>query len=603
MNCFLIDFENVKSSGLKGIEFLNTTDDVYIFYSINAQSITFDIHHSINKSSANLTFTKSDVSGKNSLDFQLISYLGYLIAQKKYKNYFVITGDRGFESAVSFWKKFFRANKMSDLNIDRYNTIQDALVNKKSNKSIHNIKPQKPTMPTMESELELYQLKSNSTIIDRNTITLESTVHEDLSIPVPPKERVLPTNSTPTEDIAPNTNGNNKSERENNVVKEKEEVKVQSEHSTSKEAYKPTTKQSETTKPKSLFVNKNTTNSAKASNFKENREAKPLKTINNKSVNSNSKKQPQQASTTNKKNTNNNKKNKPNTATPSKSIFSNVDKKNNVLDSVVTATTTDSASTLSFGKIDINNNDAVVEKITHKKTAFKKVEPPKEDTVKNEAKPIIKKADTPKEDTVKNDTKPIVKKTDTPKEDTVKNDTKPIIKKTDTPKEDTVKNDTKPIIKKADTPKEDTVKNDTKPIIKKTDTPKEDTVKNDTKPIVKKTDTANTNNKSTAKNSNSTKKVGRPKTKKNNTVKPKDNQKFRGHIPQDRLDTMLNTISKMDAKNEIVQEDRVTICKIVAFSQEKREVYQALMSCFGKQKGMAIYHIIKSDFNKLKENG
>ena len=59
----------------------------------------------------------------------------------------------------------------------------------------------------------------------------------------------------------------------------------------------------------------------------------------------------------------------------------------------------------------------------------------------------------------------------------------------------------------------------------------------------------------------------------------------------------------MDAKNEIVQEDRVTICKIVAFSQEKREVYQALMSCFGKQKGMAIYHIIKSDFNKLKENG
>ena len=565
MNCFLIDFENVKSSGLKGIEFLNTTDDVYIFYSINAQSITFDIHHSINKSSANLTFTKSDVSGKNSLDFQLISYLGYLIAQKKYKNYFVITGDRGFESAVSFWKKFFRANKMSDLNIDRYNTIQDALVNKKSNKSIHNIKPQKPTMPTMESELELYQLKSNSTIIDRNTITLESTVHEDLSIPVPPKERVLPTNSTPTEDIAPNTNGNNKSERENNVVKEKEEVKVQSEHSTSKEAYKPTTKQSETTKPKSLFVNKNTTNSAKASNFKENRETKPLKTINNKSVNSNSKKQPQQASTTNKKNTNNNKKNKPNTATPSKSIFSNVDKKNNVLDSVVTATTTDSASTLSFGKIDINNNDAVVEKITHKKTAFKKVEPPKEDTVKNEAKPIVKKADTPKEDTVKNDTKPI--------------------------------------IKKADTPKEDTVKNDTKPIIKKTDTPKEDTVKNDTKPIIKKTDTANTNNKSTAKNSNSTKKVGRPKTKKNNTVKPKDNQKFRGHIPQDRLDTMLNTISKMDAKNEIVQEDRVTICKIVAFSQEKREVYQALMSCFGKQKGMAIYHIIKSDFNKLKENG
>ena len=529
MNCFLIDFENVKSSGLKGIEFLNTTDDVYIFYSINAQSITFDTHHSINKSSANLTFTKSDVSGKNSLDFQLISYLGYLIAQKKYKNYFVITGDRGFESAVSFWKKFFRANKMSDLNIDRYNTIQDALVNKKSSKSTHSIKPQKPTMPTMESELELYQLKSNSTIIDRNTITLESAVHKDLNIPVPPKERVLPTNDTPNEDIASNTNSSNKPERENNVVKEKEEAKVQSEHSTPKEAYKPATKQLETTKPKSLFVNKNTTNNAKASNFKENKEAKPLKTINNKPANG--KKQPQQASTTNKKSTNNNKKSKPNTTTPSKSVFSNVDKKNGILDSAVTATTTDSTSTLSFGKIDINSNDVVTEKITHKSTAFKKAETPKEDTVKVDTKPIVKKADTPKEDTVKADTKPIVKKADTPKEDTT-----------------------------------------------------------------------NTNSGSTAKKTNGTKRVGRPKTKKNTTVKPKDNQKFRGHIPQDRLDTMLSTISKMDAKNEIVQEDRVTICKIVAFSKEKREVYQALMSCFGKQKGMEVYHIIKSDFNKLKES-
>ena len=33
MNCFLIDFENVKSTGLKGIEHLIESDDVYIFYS------------------------------------------------------------------------------------------------------------------------------------------------------------------------------------------------------------------------------------------------------------------------------------------------------------------------------------------------------------------------------------------------------------------------------------------------------------------------------------------------------------------------------------------------------------------------------------------
>ena len=83
MNCFLIDFENVKSTGLKGIEHLIESDDVYIFYSEYANTITFDVHHKINKSHANLKFFKSGIVAKNALDFQLISYLGYLIAQKK----------------------------------------------------------------------------------------------------------------------------------------------------------------------------------------------------------------------------------------------------------------------------------------------------------------------------------------------------------------------------------------------------------------------------------------------------------------------------------------------------------------------------------------
>ena len=47
---YLIDFENVHSDGLKGIEQLGKKDKCYIFYSEHAGVLTFNMHKRITES-------------------------------------------------------------------------------------------------------------------------------------------------------------------------------------------------------------------------------------------------------------------------------------------------------------------------------------------------------------------------------------------------------------------------------------------------------------------------------------------------------------------------------------------------------------------------
>ena len=82
MAYYLIDFENVKSRGMEGVELLTEEDTVCIFYSDNADSMTFDLHRKLNETKANIIYHKVAVGTKNALDFQLATYLGYLICEQ-----------------------------------------------------------------------------------------------------------------------------------------------------------------------------------------------------------------------------------------------------------------------------------------------------------------------------------------------------------------------------------------------------------------------------------------------------------------------------------------------------------------------------------------
>ena len=103
-NYYLVDYENVHKAGLNGIEELKRTDTVYIFYSENADSLSFELHHYLEQAKAAVHYIKVDTDGKNALDFQLSTYIGYLIGRNEHCRCYIISNDKGYHNVQDFWK-------------------------------------------------------------------------------------------------------------------------------------------------------------------------------------------------------------------------------------------------------------------------------------------------------------------------------------------------------------------------------------------------------------------------------------------------------------------------------------------------------------------
>ena len=86
---FLIDFENVSTSGLKGVEYLLPTDHVSLFYSDVCTNCTGSYLRNIGKSHCSFEAVKLLRKGKNGLDFYIASKAGEIRASG-YKDAIVI---------------------------------------------------------------------------------------------------------------------------------------------------------------------------------------------------------------------------------------------------------------------------------------------------------------------------------------------------------------------------------------------------------------------------------------------------------------------------------------------------------------------------------
>lgn len=102
---FLVDYENVKTDGFQGIDELEKNDTVIIFYSANADKMTFQLHTQIIETKAKISYFGVETIGQNALDFQLSSYIGYILGKKSGCEYFIVSNDRGFENVCNFWRK------------------------------------------------------------------------------------------------------------------------------------------------------------------------------------------------------------------------------------------------------------------------------------------------------------------------------------------------------------------------------------------------------------------------------------------------------------------------------------------------------------------
>ena len=103
MKYYLLDYENVNASGLDGIGELSSDCRIVLFYTKNSSKIDLGVFNVLRNMEAEMSIIEVH-HGKQALDIQLASYLGYLIGTEPADTeYFIISKDKGYRNVQSFW--------------------------------------------------------------------------------------------------------------------------------------------------------------------------------------------------------------------------------------------------------------------------------------------------------------------------------------------------------------------------------------------------------------------------------------------------------------------------------------------------------------------
>ena len=138
---YLIDSENVGSTW---ISLLNKEEKFELFICVteNAKSLNYSLLKELtdeHRYKINIIECKP---GKNSLDFYLSSYLGWLIGKNRHSSYVVVSQDTGYDAVIEYWNK-------EGYDVKRINTKPEPV--KKTNKRTSKKKTEK-TEPKKEAK-------------------------------------------------------------------------------------------------------------------------------------------------------------------------------------------------------------------------------------------------------------------------------------------------------------------------------------------------------------------------------------------------------------------------------------------------------------------
>lgn len=119
MRNFYVDYENVKDSGLYGIAKLRASDTVKIFYSEDAQRISFGTHRRIIESNATFIYKKlsPDIKSlKNALDVLIIHELDSIMKSDKGSEYYIVSRDNDFDGFIEEkQKKKYKIKRIAEV--------------------------------------------------------------------------------------------------------------------------------------------------------------------------------------------------------------------------------------------------------------------------------------------------------------------------------------------------------------------------------------------------------------------------------------------------------------------------------------------------------
>lgn len=102
---FLVDYENVRNTGMRGSEYLLQTDVLIVFFSSSAATMEARHLNNIRTSGCGFEICELFAQRKNALDFYIATKVGELFGKGECKTAVVISHDGGFKSLREFWQE------------------------------------------------------------------------------------------------------------------------------------------------------------------------------------------------------------------------------------------------------------------------------------------------------------------------------------------------------------------------------------------------------------------------------------------------------------------------------------------------------------------
>lgn len=106
MKMYFIDYENVSGKALEPMLDISHGDIVFIFYTNACRNIPDSTIKLIGDKGGFIKAFKVKNGLRNALDFQLSSYIGYIISKNFFANYelIIVSSDKGYDAVCDFWK-------------------------------------------------------------------------------------------------------------------------------------------------------------------------------------------------------------------------------------------------------------------------------------------------------------------------------------------------------------------------------------------------------------------------------------------------------------------------------------------------------------------
>lgn len=223
---FLVDSENVNDNWLMLFDMADEDDEIVVFYTKKSPHMSYmSVIRLMENNKINIRFEES-YEGTNALDFQLVSYMGYLMgcggacsenecdaasAETGADEYIIMSNDTGYDPAVRFWKdkgyavRRFNVNFCKQAVQRRKNIKYQVVADIPSKEDTANTNTDNDAITAKSYNLNELIEGNHSSYTDSEPLSDELSTNEDL----PSIDKLMTNDDLPfTDEQTPNNNSN-----------------------------------------------------------------------------------------------------------------------------------------------------------------------------------------------------------------------------------------------------------------------------------------------------------------------------------------------------------------------------------------------------------